>query len=83
MKNILCTGCVPGHTEAMKNKKYTAIDYKQQKIGFPTKSQNRTKPVFSLLNKTFYGRVLGLDYSSQYSCGFDWPPFTPDINPCN
>ena len=44
---------------------------------------HRTKPVFSLLHKTFHGRVLGLGYPSKYGCDFDWPPFSPDINPCD
>ena len=44
---------------------------------------HRTIPVFSLLNQTFHGRVLGLGYPSKYDCGFNWPPFSPDINPCN
>ena len=43
----------------------------------------RTKPECSLLNKTFHGRVLNLDYPSKYGCGFDWHPFSPDIDPCN
>ena len=46
-------------------------------------TSHRTKPVFSLLNKTFHERVLGLGYPSKYGCGFDWPPFFPDINPCD
>ena len=41
------------------------------------------KQVFSLLNKTFHGRVLGFDYRSKYGYGFDWPPFSADINPFN
>ena len=44
---------------------------------------HRTKPVFSLLNRRFHGRVPGLGYPSEYGCGFNWPPFSPDINPCN
>ena len=44
---------------------------------------HRTKPVSSLLNRTFEGRLLGLGYLSEYGCGFNWPPFSPDINPCN
>ena len=38
-------------------------------------TSHRTKPVFSLLNKTFHERVLGLGYPSKYGCGFHWPPF--------
>ena len=42
----------------------------------------RTKPVFSLLNKTFYGRALGLGYTHQNMAVVSIsPPFCPDINP--
>ena len=41
---------------------------------------HRTKPVFSLLYGKFHGRVPGLDYPSEYGCGFNWPAFSPDIN---
>ena len=43
---------------------------------------HRTKPVSSLLNRSFGGRLLGLGYLSEYGCGFNWPPFSLDINPC-
>ena len=43
---------------------------------------HRTKSVFSLLNKTFHGRFLGLGYPSKYGWGFNWPSFSLDINPC-
>ena len=41
---------------------------------------HRTKPVFSSLNEKFHGRVPCLDYLSEYGCGFNWPPYSPDIN---
>ena len=44
---------------------------------------HRTKPVFSLSNQTFHERVLSLGYALKYGCGFDWPTFSPDINPCD
>ena len=44
---------------------------------------DRTKPVFSLLNKMFHETVLGLGYQSKYGYGVDWPPFSPNINPCD
>ena len=34
-------------------------------------------------NKKFYGGALGLGYPSKYGCGFDCPPFSFDINPCD
>ena len=33
---------------------------------------HRTKPVFSLLTKTFHDRDFGLGYPTKYGCGFDW-----------
>ena len=44
---------------------------------------HRTRPVSSLLNRTFHGRLLGLGYPSEYECGFNWPRLSPDINACN
>ena len=40
---------------------------------------HRTKPVSSLSNRTFNGTLLGLGYPSEYGCGFNSPPFSPDI----
>lgn len=44
---------------------------------------HRTSEVFDFLDEHFSGRVLGLDYESRYGGGMDWPPYSPDLNPCD
>ena len=44
---------------------------------------HRTREVFALLDEHFHGRVIGLDYQSRYGCGMEWPPYSPDLNPCD
>lgn len=44
---------------------------------------HRTLNVFELLDEHFHGRVIGLEYESRYGCGIEWPPYSPDINPCD
>lgn len=44
---------------------------------------HRTKNVFNFLDKHFTGRVLGLGYPSKFGGGMDWPPYSPDLNPCD
>ena len=44
---------------------------------------HRTNAVFELLDEHFHGRVIGLGYESKYGSGIDWPPYSPDLNPCD
>lgn len=44
---------------------------------------HRTLDVFETLDEHFHGRVIGLGYGSHYSGGIDWPPYSPDLNPCD
>jgi len=44
---------------------------------------HRTNAVFELLDEHFPGRVLGLGYGDKHSGGLDWPPYSPDLNPCD
>ena len=44
---------------------------------------HRTAEVFRLLDEHFPGRIIGLDYESQFGGGMDWPPYSPDLNPCD
>ena len=44
---------------------------------------HRTTEVFDLLDEHFPRRVLGLDYNAKYGGGMDWPPYSPDLNPCD
>lgn len=44
---------------------------------------HRTLEVFELLDEHFHGRVIGLEYESRYGCGIEWPPCSPDLNPCD
>ena len=43
---------------------------------------HRTNQVFEVLDEHFHGRVLGLGYEEKGS-GLDWPPYSPDMNPCD
>ena len=44
---------------------------------------HRTNNVFEVLNEHFPSRVLGLGYEQKYGGGMDWPPYSPDLNPCD
>lgn len=44
---------------------------------------HRTNNVFQTLDEHFTGRVIGLGYPSKYGGGLDWPPYSPDLNPCD
>lgn len=44
---------------------------------------HRTDQVFALLDEHFHGRVIGLDYETRFGCGIEWPPCSPDLNPCD
>lgn len=44
---------------------------------------HRTQDVFEVLDEYFHGRVIGLNYESRYGCGIEWPPYSPDLNPCD
>lgn len=44
---------------------------------------HRTNAAFELLNEHFTGRVIGLGYEDRYEGGIDWPPYSPDLNPCD
>ena len=44
---------------------------------------HRTAAVFELLNQHFDDRVIGLGYRNRYDTGIDWPPSSPDLNPCD
>lgn len=44
---------------------------------------HRTREVFEVLDEHFHGRVLALDYEARYGSGMDWPPYSPDLNPCD
>lgn len=44
---------------------------------------HRTNDVFESLNEHFPGRVIGLGYASKFEGGLDWPPYSPDLNPCD
>lgn len=44
---------------------------------------HRTIDVLDFLDEHFTGRVLGLDYPMRHDGGIDWPPYSPDLNPCD
>ena len=44
---------------------------------------HRTDDVFELLFEHFGHRVIALDYPKFSGGGLDWPPYSPDLNPCD
>lgn len=44
---------------------------------------HRTGEVMELLDEHFHGRVIGLGYPSRFGGGLEWPPYSPDLNPCD
>jgi transposase len=44
---------------------------------------HRTRDVFECLNEHFNGRVIALDFKEATGTGIDWPPYSPDFNPCD
>ncbi|GFS53505.1 t-complex protein 1 subunit delta [Nephila pilipes] len=44
---------------------------------------HRTADVFEMLNEHFSDRIIGLDYPSHFQGGIEWPPYSPDLNPCD
>jgi transposase/AraC-like DNA-binding protein len=44
---------------------------------------HRTAEVFECLAEHFGSRVIGLDYPGWYGEGLEWPPYSPDLNPCD
>lgn len=44
---------------------------------------HRTAQVFSLLHNFFGSRLIGLDAPSRFAGAIEWPPYSPDLNPCD
>lgn len=44
---------------------------------------HRTEQVFSFLHEYFGERVIALDYPKCTRAGMDWPPYSPDLTPCD
>jgi len=44
---------------------------------------HRTDPVFQTLNQAFGSRIIGLGSSAGFPGAIDWPPYSPDLNPCD
>lgn len=44
---------------------------------------HRTRAVFDYLEETFDDRVIALDYPEAKGKGIEWPPYSPDLNPCD
>ena len=44
---------------------------------------HRTNKVFEILNEYFNHRVIGLNYPKFCGGGLEWPPYSPDLNPCD
>ncbi|XP_025016781.1 uncharacterized protein LOC112538930 [Tetranychus urticae] len=44
---------------------------------------HRTKEVFETLHNKFGTHVIGLGYPKFCNGGMEWPPYSPDLNPCD
>lgn len=44
---------------------------------------HRTLEVLKSLSTTFHGHVIGLDHEKVTDSGIEWPPYSPDLNPCD
>lgn len=44
---------------------------------------HRTSNVFDLLDEHFQNRVIALGYPDHTGMGINWPPYSPDFNPCD
>ncbi|GBL77585.1 hypothetical protein AVEN_48542-1 [Araneus ventricosus] len=44
---------------------------------------HRANEVFDLLEEHFNGRIVDLGYPKSENMGIDWPPYSPDLNPCD
>ncbi|GBO19104.1 hypothetical protein AVEN_120695-1 [Araneus ventricosus] len=43
---------------------------------------HRTNEVFDLLDEHFNERIVALGHPKSKYMGIDWPPYSPDLNPC-
>lgn len=43
---------------------------------------HHTTDVFEMLNEHIDKIIIGLDYPLHFQ-GFEWPPYSPDLHPCN
>ncbi|GBM26475.1 hypothetical protein AVEN_206164-1 [Araneus ventricosus] len=44
---------------------------------------HRTEKMFRFLDEYFGNRVIALDYPKFTGPGMDWPPYSPDLTPCD
>ncbi|GBL86765.1 hypothetical protein AVEN_96006-1 [Araneus ventricosus] len=44
---------------------------------------HRTPAVFHFLSEHFSDRVITLDYDKHTGSGMAWPPYSPDLTPCD
>lgn len=44
---------------------------------------HRTRGIFECLTETFDSRLIALDAQKIIHKGFDWPPYSPDLTPCD
>ena len=44
---------------------------------------HRAELLFSFLHEYFGERVIALDYPKSAVAGIDWPPYSPDLTPCD
>jgi len=44
---------------------------------------HRTREVFESIHEVYGNRVIGLGYPKFAHGGLEWPPYSPDLNPCD
>ena len=46
-------------------------------------SPHTANKTLNFLHDNFEDRVISGKYKEQFQCGFSWPPYSPDLNPCD
>ena len=46
-------------------------------------TSHRTKEVFEVIYNVYGNRVIGLGYPKFAHGEIEWPPYSPDLNPCD
>ncbi|XP_015795585.1 uncharacterized protein LOC107371953 [Tetranychus urticae] len=44
---------------------------------------HRTRDAFNILHQHYGNRVIAYGFPDKMGCGIDWPPYSPDLTPCD
>ncbi|GBN95858.1 hypothetical protein AVEN_204265-1 [Araneus ventricosus] len=75
------------YVEALRNQFIPAIqsepDFESMWFMQDGATPHHTNEVFDLLEEHFDERIVALGYPKLKNMGIDWPPYSPDLNPCD